>query len=470
MPGLFEGDLREKTENRSAENIAVNRRRLLDKDGTENIIDLYKMTVTGNAGASDREGDHQMSRVSVIIPVYNVEKYLPACLDSVLNQTLRDLEVIAIDDCSPDRCGEILDDYAARDSRITVIHLPENHRQGYGRNRGLERAAGTYCYFLDSDDTVSPEALEELADLADREELDEIFFDSTVMYESEDLKKVYNPPFNLRKGTYPQEAVPGAEMMELFFHQGEWTSYPQRIFWRRKFLMREGIRFPEGSEHEDEFFLFAGTLAAQRARYVRRQYFNLRIRPNSVMTTPIGPKNFHGYLVNFYLMNRFAAERGMDTEGIRIYTYRMWEMVLILYNQLKDRYDLGGWFRSERDRMLWYTLRNYVSAEYYGAGQSPEVFEKLRKAGTVYIYGTGSMATRFCNRLQYRESVPIAGFLTKDPENEPRVLMGRPVLGLDGTEIPDDAVVAVAVWETEWFEIRKELESRGISCTYYRTL
>ena len=411
-----------------------------------------------------------MSRVSVIIPVYNVEKYLPACLDSVLGQTLRDLEVIAVDDCSPDRCGEILDAYAARDSRVKVIHLLENHRQGYGRNRGLERASGTYCYFLDSDDTIVPEALEELADLADRDELDGIFFDSTVMYESEDLKKVYNPPFNLRKGTYPQEAVTGADLMELFFHQGEWTSYPQRTFWRRDFLMREGIRFTEGAEHEDEYFLFSGTLAARRARYVRRQYFCLRIRPNSVMTTGIGPKNFHGYLVNFYMMNRFAADRGMDTEGIRIYTYRMWEMVLILYNQLKDEYDLGALFTSERDRTLWYTLRNYISAEYYGAGQSPEVFEKLRKASSVYIYGTGSMATRFCNRLQYREAVLISGFLTKDPGDGPRILMGKPVLKLDETEIPADAVVAVAVWETEWPEIRKELESRGIACTYYRTL
>ena len=109
-----------------------------------------------------------MCKISILVPVYNVEKYLPACLDSVLSQSLKEIEVICIDDASPDRCGEILDAYAAKDSRVKVIHLPENHRQGYGRNRGLERASGTYCYFLDSDDTIVPEALEELADLADR--------------------------------------------------------------------------------------------------------------------------------------------------------------------------------------------------------------------------------------------------------------------------------------------------------------
>ena len=74
----------------------------------------------------------RMKKVSVIIPVYNVEKYLPDCLDSVLGQTMRELECICIDDASPDRCGEILDEYAARDERVRVLHLPENHMQGYG--------------------------------------------------------------------------------------------------------------------------------------------------------------------------------------------------------------------------------------------------------------------------------------------------------------------------------------------------
>ena len=117
-----------------------------------------------------------MCKVSVIIPVYNVEKYLSACLDSVLNQTLQDLEIICIDDCSPDRCGAILNAYAAGNSRIKVLHLSENHLQGYARNRGIEQAAGEYLYFLDPDDAIEPETLRELAGLADRQDLDCIFF------------------------------------------------------------------------------------------------------------------------------------------------------------------------------------------------------------------------------------------------------------------------------------------------------
>ena len=102
-----------------------------------------------------------MPRVSVVIPVYKVEKYLPACLDSVLSQSLQDIEVICIDDASPDRCPEMLDEYAGKDARVRVLHLPENHQQGYGRNRGTEMAKGKYVYFLDSDDMITPEAMEE---------------------------------------------------------------------------------------------------------------------------------------------------------------------------------------------------------------------------------------------------------------------------------------------------------------------
>ena len=144
-----------------------------------------------------------MIKVSVVIPVYNVEKYLPACLDSVLSQSLREIEVICIDDASPDRSGEILDDYAARDARVRVLHLTENHMQGYGRNRGIEMAEGKYIYLLDSDDMITPDAMEKLCDLADRDVLDGIFFDSQVIRPggSAATKTGYTPGRNCLNGS-----------------------------------------------------------------------------------------------------------------------------------------------------------------------------------------------------------------------------------------------------------------------------
>jgi CDP-glycerol glycerophosphotransferase (TagB/SpsB family)/glycosyltransferase involved in cell wall biosynthesis len=95
-------------------------------------------------------------RFSVIVPVFRVQGYLRACLDSVLGQSFTDVEVIAVDDCSPDGCGAILDEYAARDARVKVLHLPQNAGLGRARNAGLPKARGDYVLFLDSDDSYTP--------------------------------------------------------------------------------------------------------------------------------------------------------------------------------------------------------------------------------------------------------------------------------------------------------------------------
>ena len=94
--------------------------------------------------------------VSIIVPVYGVEKYLDRCVESLVKQTLTDIEIILVDDGSPDNCPRMCDDWAHRDSRIKVIHKP-NAGQGFARNSGIEIATGEYIAFVDSDDYVEPD-------------------------------------------------------------------------------------------------------------------------------------------------------------------------------------------------------------------------------------------------------------------------------------------------------------------------
>src|SRR6266568_8387624 len=98
-------------------------------------------------------------RLSIVIPVFAVEDYLAECLDSILIHAAPDLEVIAVEDCSPDRCGEMLDAYAAKDSRLQVIHLERNRGLGAARDIGVEQAGGEYIWFVDSDDRLAPGAV-----------------------------------------------------------------------------------------------------------------------------------------------------------------------------------------------------------------------------------------------------------------------------------------------------------------------
>ncbi|MBV1849493.1 bifunctional glycosyltransferase/CDP-glycerol:glycerophosphate glycerophosphotransferase [Catellatospora tritici] len=104
-----------------------------------------------------------MAKISIVVPIYNVQPYLRECLDSILNQTFRDIEVIAVDDRSPDGCGAIIDEYAARDFRVRPLHLPENVGLGGARNAGLAVATGEYVWFVDSDDSLTEGSLAAVA-------------------------------------------------------------------------------------------------------------------------------------------------------------------------------------------------------------------------------------------------------------------------------------------------------------------
>ena len=103
--------------------------------------------------------------ISVIVPVYKVEEYLARCVDSILGQTYRNLEILLVDDGSPDRCGVMCDEYASRDSRIRVIHK-ENGGLSSARNAAIDAARGEYIGFVDSDDWIEPETYEALLDMA----------------------------------------------------------------------------------------------------------------------------------------------------------------------------------------------------------------------------------------------------------------------------------------------------------------
>lgn len=130
-------------------------------------------------------------RVSLIIPVHNEETLLAECLDSVLSQTVEDLEAICVNDASTDRSPEILAAYAARDPRVRVIQVEPNQGQGNARNLGMEAATGKYLFHLDSDDYLAPSAMEHLCGSADRDEADIVYGRSTLVDRSTGQRLTY---------------------------------------------------------------------------------------------------------------------------------------------------------------------------------------------------------------------------------------------------------------------------------------
>ncbi len=147
-------------------------------------------------------------KVSVIIPIYNVESYLKCCLDSVLNQTYTNLEIIIVDDGSTDNSPIICDDYAVKDNRVTVFHL-ENKGAASARNFAIEKANGEYLFFVDGDDFIEPDTIEKMINLSDNGKKDIIYCDYFKYYN--DNNKIYMsliPFFGFNKKTHIL-AMPG---------------------------------------------------------------------------------------------------------------------------------------------------------------------------------------------------------------------------------------------------------------------
>lgn len=196
-----------------------------------------------------------MSFLSIVVPVYRVQAYVSECLDSLLEQSFSDIEIIAVDDCSPDRSGELLDDYARRDSRVRVLHLPENRGLGPARNAGLAAATGRYVWFLDSDDWVAPDCLRKIAERLRVTRPDVLVVDYARAYWN--LKAVRNTAGHLLAGA-PEvfRASEYPDLLRLF--PGVWTKIV-----RRDFLRATGIGFPAGY-YEDLPFTYPLLCAASR--------------------------------------------------------------------------------------------------------------------------------------------------------------------------------------------------------------
>ncbi|UKY50568.1 bifunctional glycosyltransferase/CDP-glycerol:glycerophosphate glycerophosphotransferase [Streptomyces inhibens] len=210
-------------------------------------------------------------RFSIIVPVFRVQGFLRECMDSVLTQDYTDFELIAVDDCSPDRSGAILDEYAARDDRVQVLHLPENVGLGLARNAGLAKVRGDYILFLDSDDTLVPGALGALAERLDATENPEILiFDYARTYWDGSARRNALSALLDESGAPTFTLAERPEILDLL--QIVWNKA-----YRRDFVEEHGFEFPVGY-YEDAPWTFCTLITAQRIAVLDRVLLHYRQR------------------------------------------------------------------------------------------------------------------------------------------------------------------------------------------------
>jgi len=228
----------------------------------------------------------QKELISIIVPIYKVEPYLSKCIDSILAQTYTNLEIILVDDGSPDSCPAICDEYAAKDNRIIVIHK-ENGGLSSARNAGLDIAKGEYIGFVDSDDWIEPDMYEKLLQNAE-------------MYQAEISVGGVNDELLTNEGTtilkttktdsVNHRCCTCTEAMQNYF-KGSWSAW-DKIYQKKVF---ENVRFPVGEINEDEAIVLHLLEKCSKVVYTNEVFYHYIHRPSSITTSSFSPKKLAWY-------------------------------------------------------------------------------------------------------------------------------------------------------------------------------
>lgn len=211
-----------------------------------------------------------MVKVSVIVSVYNVKKYLAQCLDSILAQTLKEIEVLCVDDGSTDGSGEILDQYTLQDERVKVLHR-ENRGYGSAMNAGLDAATGEYVGVVESDDCILPEMYRTLYEEAATEKLDLVKSDAYFWYENIGYQRRIH---HVHLESYYNRTLGDIDRNIFFdFYMNIWTG-----IYKKEFLLRENIRFHEspGASYQDNGFWLQTLLYCKKAKWISKAFYLYR--------------------------------------------------------------------------------------------------------------------------------------------------------------------------------------------------
>lgn len=220
-------------------------------------------------------------KVSVILPVYNVEQYLKECTESIINQTLKDIEIIFINDNSPDKSFEILKEYAKNDNRITLL-TQKNYGAGVARNAGLDVARGEYLYIMDSDDVLVPNALERLYSEAKASNLEMIMF-NCYLYDNKTKEKEIRP-WSLKKEFIPNKKIFSyKEFAENIFNTS--PSWAWNKFFKKDFIDRNNLIFQDTSHTNDAYFACMALVLAERMSIINEPLILYRTNQTNSLTS-----------------------------------------------------------------------------------------------------------------------------------------------------------------------------------------
>ena len=280
-----------------------------------------------------------MVKISVIMAVYNTEEFVASAIESVLNQSLKEIELLCVNDGSTDGSLDILNEYASKDKRVHVFSH-ENRGASYTRNVALAQATGEYIHILDGDDMMPEGAYERMYERAKENVLDILFFDSQIIFDDASLAKKHADyvKYYKREREYG-EITTGEELFCRLSADNAYLSQASMYLINGDFQKKNNITFFEGITHEDQLFTFLCIMAAKRVSHINELLFIRRIRGNSAITGTLRIENVIGLLTCFDEMYHYVRSNNIDESTQRAAIKELSKVAqsgILKYSQLPD--------------------------------------------------------------------------------------------------------------------------------------
>lgn len=399
-----------------------------------------------------------MTKISVIIPVYNVEKYLDKCVSSVIEQDMPDLEIIICDDASNDGSLNIIENYKKKDSRIKLIAHKENQGLSVSRNDGMEIASGEYIFFLDSDDYIKQNVLTTLYQKIKNVDADVLYFG----YEEHGVGNQDNIKRYRHKSIYPN-VENGPDFFCRAVSEGNMCVTSCSAIYKNKFLKKNNIKFKPHIIHEDNLFYYEVLMKANSVTSVDDFCYEYIRRNNSLS---LSQRMYHEKIGS---LCSIIAEI-INLNNMHECKYCTNEYVAVLYRQLIIYYKKLNYFNwnklpfTEDEDLI---LRLVTGAFYNGffTYKLPNnVISEIKKYKDIIIYGAGKVGVGL-KELLSEYDIHIRAFVqTNLKDTEKKNVSGIPLKSINEIVNDDGIVLLIASknYSVQMIEIAKQMKFKNI--------
>lgn len=356
--------------------------------------------------------------ISIIVAVYNIENYIAECLESLLRQKNVYFEIICVNDASTDLSLSILEQYAARDSRVKIVCNDNNLGQASSRNIGCRLARGKYLYVVDGDDCLTEDALSKMFNIAQGNQLDLLTFDGCTYWNTYTDKTKDKFQLYIRKGTY-KGIYTGPELFRHFIMNNDTLGNVCLNFFRRDFFEKENLYWTEGGRFgEDSPFTFY--MAANRAMCLQEVLYLIRRHEGSVTTSPMQSYYIEGQIIQFIhellMWEKTSLSEEIDS-AVEIYFSRFQREIKKMYRLLCD--NNCEIILSNKSKIAQYYYKYYVKKMPLGNELlSTEQLDRIKNSKNLILYGAGNVAYDIAEIFQYYE---IKNYMVVVTKKEDRV-------------------------------------------------